>query len=77
MKIRKIRKSDFKEYVKLRENEAKNYSKVIGKKIEWPPKNIIRKEMKKAIQDRKNYILVMIDKDSLIAYLHGVIEGYS
>ena len=43
IEIRKARKEDFDEYLKLKREEKKDYSKIVCKKITYPKDKILKK----------------------------------
>jgi ribosomal protein S18 acetylase RimI-like enzyme len=69
--IRKAKRDDFEEYLKLKRQEEKDYSKIIGRKITYPKDNVLKKEFNKALSSKKHLILVEEENKILIGYLHG------
>lgn len=71
MKIRKAKKEDFEEYLKLKRAEEKDYSEIIGKKIIKPKDNILKREFNEALKSKKHLVLVVEKDKHLMGYLHG------
>jgi len=71
IEIRKARKEDFDEYLKLKREEKKDYSKIVCKKITYPKDKILKKEFNDALVFKKHLILVVEEDKKLIGYLHG------
>jgi ribosome maturation factor RimP len=51
MKLRKARKSDWEEYYKIKIEESEEYEKIIGRKINIPSKNKLKKEFEGFIEN--------------------------
>ncbi len=71
MEIRKAKKGDFKEYLKLKREEEKDLSKRVDKRISYPKDNVLKKEFNKSLSSNKSIILVVEKNKELIGYLHG------
>ncbi len=71
MKIRKARKSDLKEYLKLKRQEEKDYSEITKQKITYPKDNVMKKEFDKNLSSKSCLILVVEENKNLIGYMHG------
>lgn len=71
MKIRKANKKDFKEYLKLKREEEKDYSKIIREKIVYPRDSVMKKEFNKFNSTKDNIVFVVENKQILVGYLHG------
>lgn len=72
MKIRKAMKKDIEEYLKMKEQSDKEYSKIIGEKIEFIKKYAIA-EFNDAVS-KKNELMLLIEEDNKIrGYLLGIL----
>ncbi len=71
MKIRKAKKSDFKQYLRLKKEEEKDYSKITKQKIKYPKDNILKKEFNEQLSSRRHLILVIETNKELIGYIYG------
>ncbi len=58
MKIRKAKKEDFKEYLELKRQEEKDYSKITKQKINYPKDKVLKKEYNKALISKKRQIVI-------------------
>ncbi len=61
MRIRKIRKEDFKQYIKLKKISHKEYSKLIGEKVRISD-DFIKKEFNDFFISGKRFLLIIEDK---------------
>lgn len=79
MKVRRAKKEDFKEYLSLKREEERDYSRFVGKRIPSPEESILKKEFTKALSSKKHLILVVEEGKRLIGYIHGeyVVNPYS
>lgn len=71
MKIRKAREGNFKEYLLIKRESLKEYSKIAGYKITLTD-NLIKKELIDSINNPKRFIL-FIEDSQIIGYLIGSI----
>ena len=71
MIIRKARKEDFQEYLKLKRKEHDDYSKIINEKIKNLGRSIIKKDFDEFLSSKKNIIIIVEADDGLIGYIHG------
>ncbi len=72
MKIRKATKKDIKEYLKLKEQSLKDYSKLIRERIKYAKKSAVE-EFNNLIS-KKNELLLLIEDDNKVrGYLIGVL----
>ena len=72
MKIKKTKKEDLKDYIKLKKESLEDYSKLIGKKINPQPKKI-KKEFNDFTSSKNKFILIISDKE-IMGYIIGVLE---
>jgi len=68
MKIRKATLKDSEVYAQLREENVKEYSKIIGKKI-TSSRNKAKKELVGIIKDKKRGLLFAQEKEKIIGYV--------
>jgi len=68
IKIRKARKEDLKEYLRLRKEWEKEYSIIINQKLKSTDEQI-KKEFKKIINDKKRYLLIISEGKKMLGYL--------
>lgn len=71
MKIRKAKKEDIGDYVKLKRLEEKDYSKIVEMKIKYPSNTVLKKEFKGIISSNKNILLFAEEDGKIIGYIHG------
>lgn len=71
MKIRKATKRDFEGYYKLKQDEAKEYSKLIKKRMKLPSRSKLKKEFNTFVSDKNTFIFVIEEDNKLIAYSQG------
>ena len=71
MRIRKAKKEDFYEYLNLKREEERDYSKIVGKKIIYPKNRILKKEFLEILRDKKILLLVIEENKKLIGYMHA------
>jgi len=68
MKIRKATLKDSEIYARLREENVREYSKIIGKKIN-SPRNKAKKELTGIIKDKKRGLIFAKEKEEVIGYV--------
>ncbi len=73
MRIRKAKKEDFQEYLKLKREEERDLTKYLKTKIGYPEDKILKYEFFKILRDKKAILLVAEDKEKLIAYIYSTI----
>src|SRR3989344_6230593 len=70
LEIRRAKKEDFVDYLILKREEEKDYSKIVGKKMPHPKDNLLRKEFLDILKDKKILLLVVEENKKLIGYMH-------
>lgn len=68
MIIRRAKKADFEDYFKMKKQEEKDYSVIIGEKVRYP-RPFVKKTFNKAVSSRLKAILVAEEEKKLIGYL--------
>jgi len=74
MKIRKAKRQDFGQYLKLKKQSAKEYSKLIGEKITFTDKQM-KKEFNEFFSSKKRFLLIAEEKERIMGYLIGTVVG--
>ncbi len=72
IKIRKVNKSDFREYHKLKVAELIEYAKIVKTKIDIPSRNALKKEFG-GFLSKNGLFLVIEDNNGLAGYGNGMI----
>jgi ribosomal protein S18 acetylase RimI-like enzyme len=70
MKLRKARKSDWEEYYKIKIEESEEYEKIIGRKINIPSKNKLKKEFEGFIENLDLIMFVIEVNQNLGGYIN-------
>jgi ribosomal protein S18 acetylase RimI-like enzyme len=74
MEKRKAKKQDFDQYLKLKRQSTKEYSKLIGEKITFTDKQV-KKEFNEFFSSGKRFLLIAKEDKRIIGYLIGTIVG--
>jgi len=72
MKIRRANKKDFEEYYHLKNEDFKEYSKLIGAKITSTKKES-KKEFDRILSSKEDF-LFFAEENEIIGFLHGTIK---
>lgn len=75
IKIRKATGNDLKEYVKLMKESNKEYSKIIGEKVNFSDKEI-KEEFNSVLKSQKEFLLLAQDNEKIVGYLMGNFTSY-
>ncbi len=70
MKIRKVRKKDLNEYINIKKESLKEYSKIVGKKINLTDSQI-KKELYELLSSQKKFLLFIEEDKKIAGYLVG------
>src|SRR3989338_7535033 len=73
MNIREAKEGDFEEYLKLKREEEKEYSKIIHVNIAPAEEDKLKDEFECCLENSKN-ILLIAQEETAIAYLLGTIK---
>lgn len=72
MKIREVTKNDMKRFVQLKKQDFGEYSKLIGRKIEFSEASI-KKEFARILSSKDEHLFVA-EKEEIVGFVHGKIE---
>ncbi|MEK6973759.1 MAG: GNAT family N-acetyltransferase [Nanoarchaeota archaeon] len=71
MMLRRAKKNDFEEYLKLKRLEEKEYSKIIAEKLVYPKDFYLRKEFLGILNSKKDFLFFVENNKKLVGYLQG------
>jgi len=75
MNLRKAKKKDFGEYLKLKREEEKEYSQIIREKIPHLSKKEYTKDFNDIFSSKNNILLVAEENKKVAGFLYGTFQG--
>jgi len=75
MNLRKAKKEDFDEYLKLKREEEKEYSQIIQEKIPHLSKKECKKDFNEIFSSKNNILMAAEENKKLTGFLYGTFQG--